>query len=163
MSDAGAGPVTEGAAPSPQALIERAAMLVPHLRENAPKAEQLHHLTDETIQALEEAGFGDLGVIIGADEKRTRLLRMLDEYKIDATLLVAASPAAQVLDHVAGWKRLYADGTAVIHVRTSEIQPSASSAAPVASVKVHARAPPGARLWCPALGHFVSHLGTCPY
>src|ERR1700720_1526455 len=30
-------------------------------------------------QALEEAGFGDLGVIIGADEKRSTLLRMLDE------------------------------------------------------------------------------------
>src|SRR5467141_1021635 len=30
-------------------------------------------------QALEEAGFGDLGVIIGADERRATLLRMLDE------------------------------------------------------------------------------------
>ncbi|HML09829.1 MAG TPA: CaiB/BaiF CoA-transferase family protein [Stellaceae bacterium] len=30
-------------------------------------------------QALEEAGFGDLGVIIGADDKRTALLGMLDE------------------------------------------------------------------------------------
>jgi crotonobetainyl-CoA:carnitine CoA-transferase CaiB-like acyl-CoA transferase len=30
-------------------------------------------------QALEEAGFGDLGVIIGSDEKRATLLRMLDE------------------------------------------------------------------------------------
>lgn len=46
------------------------------------------------------------------------LLGLLDQYKIDATLLVAAAPAAQVLDHVEGWKRLYADGVAVIHVRT---------------------------------------------
>ena len=30
-------------------------------------------------EALEEAGFGDLGVIIGSDEKRASLLRMLDE------------------------------------------------------------------------------------
>ena len=30
-------------------------------------------------QALEEAGFGDLGVIIGSDEKRTTLLHTLDE------------------------------------------------------------------------------------
>jgi len=30
-------------------------------------------------QALEEAGFGDLGVIIGSDEQRATLLRMLDE------------------------------------------------------------------------------------
>jgi crotonobetainyl-CoA:carnitine CoA-transferase CaiB-like acyl-CoA transferase len=30
-------------------------------------------------QALEEAGFGDLGVIIGSDQQRATLLRMLDE------------------------------------------------------------------------------------
>jgi len=30
-------------------------------------------------QALEQAGFGDLGVIIGSDEKRAALLRLLDE------------------------------------------------------------------------------------
>ncbi len=30
-------------------------------------------------EVLEEAGFGDLGVIIGADDKRATLLRMLDE------------------------------------------------------------------------------------
>jgi crotonobetainyl-CoA:carnitine CoA-transferase CaiB-like acyl-CoA transferase len=29
--------------------------------------------------ALEEVGFGDLGVIVGSDEKRTALLHMLDE------------------------------------------------------------------------------------
>ncbi|MBI5264366.1 MAG: hypothetical protein HY852_21420 [Bradyrhizobium sp.] len=47
------------------------------------------------------------------------LLGLLDRYKIDATLLVATAPAAKVLDHVQGWKRLYADGVAVIHVRTN--------------------------------------------
>lgn len=47
------------------------------------------------------------------------LLTLLDQYKIDATLLVATAPAPQVLDHVQGWKRLYADDTAVIHVRTN--------------------------------------------
>jgi len=31
-------------------------------------------------QALEAAGFGDLGVIVNSDEKRTALLRMLDEF-----------------------------------------------------------------------------------
>jgi hypothetical protein len=45
------------------------------------------------------------------------LLHLLDDYQIDATLLVPKSPAAQVLDHVTGWQRLYADDTAVIHVR----------------------------------------------
>ena len=46
------------------------------------------------------------------------LLPLLDEYRIDATLLTPASPAAKLLDHVRGWQRLYADSTAVIHVRT---------------------------------------------
>jgi hypothetical protein len=46
-----------------------------------------------------------------------QLLRLLDDYQIDATLLVPKSPAAQVLDHIKGWQRLYADDTAVIHVR----------------------------------------------
>ena len=45
------------------------------------------------------------------------LLRLLDHYRIDATLLVATSPAAQVLDHIPGWKRIYADKIAVIYVR----------------------------------------------
>ncbi|MGH6678611.1 MAG: hypothetical protein ACREDL_06680 [Bradyrhizobium sp.] len=47
------------------------------------------------------------------------LLRMLDHYRIDATLLVATSPAAQVLDHIPGWQRIYADKVAVIFVRTN--------------------------------------------
>ena len=52
---------------------------------------------------------------------------MLDEYRIDATLLAPESPAARLLDHMQGWKRLYADDTAVIHVRTD--QPAAATAA----------------------------------
>lgn len=51
--------------------------------------------------------------------KVDQLLRLLDDYQIDATLLVPTSPAAQVLDHIQGWRRLYADDTAVIHVRTT--------------------------------------------
>ena len=45
------------------------------------------------------------------------LLRLLEAFQIDATLLAPSSPAAQILDHIAGWRRLYADDTAVIHVR----------------------------------------------
>ena len=45
------------------------------------------------------------------------LLRLLETYRIDATLLNPTVPAAKMLDHVAGWKRLYADKLAVIHVR----------------------------------------------
>jgi alkylation response protein AidB-like acyl-CoA dehydrogenase len=44
------------AAPSSEALIERAAALVPLLRANAVRAEQLRRLPDDTIQALEDAG-----------------------------------------------------------------------------------------------------------
>jgi hypothetical protein len=51
--------------------------------------------------------------------KVDNLLQLLDEYKIDATLLAPKSPAAQVMDHIRGWTKLYADETAVIHVRNS--------------------------------------------
>jgi hypothetical protein len=42
---------------------------------------------------------------------------LLDEYKIDATLLEPSVPAVALLDRLPGWKRLYADDTAVVHVR----------------------------------------------
>jgi hypothetical protein len=54
------------------------------------------------------------------------LQRLLESYRIDATLLVANAPAAQVLDHIKGWKRLYADDTAVVHVRDD--RPTADAA-----------------------------------
>jgi hypothetical protein len=50
-------------------------------------------------------------------KKLDNLIRLLDDYRIDATLLTTGLPAAQVLDHLKGWKRLYADDIAVIHVR----------------------------------------------
>ncbi|OAF08397.1 hypothetical protein AYJ54_14980 [Bradyrhizobium centrolobii] len=53
-------------------------------------------------------------------KKLDNLTRLLDQYKIDATLMVADAPAAQVLDHIRGWKRLYADDIAVIHVRDDQ-------------------------------------------
>jgi hypothetical protein len=51
--------------------------------------------------------------------KIDNLLQQLDDYHIDATLLAPKSPAAQVMDHIRGWKRLYVDEIAVVHVRTS--------------------------------------------
>lgn len=45
------------------------------------------------------------------------LLRLLDDNGIDATLLGAGSPAAQILDHLKGWKQIHADDIAVIHIR----------------------------------------------
>ncbi len=49
--------------------------------------------------------------------KVDQLLGLLEDYHIDATLLVSKSPAVQVLDHLKGWQRLYTDDTAVIHIR----------------------------------------------
>ncbi|MBR0697978.1 hypothetical protein [Bradyrhizobium lablabi] len=53
-----------------------------------------------------------------------QLLNLLDKYQIDATLLNPTSPAGYALDHVKGWKRLYKDDLAVIHVRSDETKTS---------------------------------------
>ena len=45
------------------------------------------------------------------------LLDLLDRYEIDAVALTPATPAASFMDHAGGWKRIYADDTAVVHVR----------------------------------------------
>ncbi|MCK1756260.1 hypothetical protein IVA78_13840 [Bradyrhizobium sp. 137] len=50
-------------------------------------------------------------------KKPDLLPRLLDEHKIDATLLVADAPGPQILDQLKGWKRIYTDDIAVIHVR----------------------------------------------
>jgi hypothetical protein len=55
------------------------------------------------------------------------LLRLLDTYRIDATLLTPDLPATKVLDHIPGWKRLYTDSIAVIHVRDDQVNPAASA------------------------------------
>jgi hypothetical protein len=44
--------------------------------------------------------------------------RLLDEYQIDATLLNPATPAAGLLDRMSGWRRVYADDLAVVHMRS---------------------------------------------
>jgi len=46
-----------------------------------------------------------------------RLPQLLDEYGITWTLLPPEAPAVGVLDHLADWRRLYADKIAVVHVR----------------------------------------------
>jgi len=53
--------------------------------------------------------------------KPALLPALLDANKIDATLLVADSPGPQILDHLKGWKRVYADDIAVIHVRDDAV------------------------------------------
>jgi len=47
------------------------------------------------------------------------LFDLLKQYDIDATLLAPDMPAVGLLDRLNGWKRVYTDGIAVVHVRTS--------------------------------------------
>jgi hypothetical protein len=48
-----------------------------------------------------------------------QFLEMLGKWEIDAVLLTPNTPAASLLDHIGGWRRAYADGNAVLHVRTA--------------------------------------------
>ncbi len=54
-------------------------------------------------------------------------LRLLAAKQIDVTLLSPATPANGLLDRLKGWKRVYADDVAVVHVRVgaadSEVMP----------------------------------------
>ncbi|BAT59900.1 hypothetical protein GJW-30_1_02435 [Variibacter gotjawalensis] len=51
-------------------------------------------------------------------------LSLLERYEIEATLLRPSSPAAQFLDRMTEWKRIYADDTAVVHARSANEAPS---------------------------------------
>jgi len=46
-----------------------------------------------------------------------RLLSLLEEYRIDATLLPPSAAAVGLLDRLDGWQRVYGDDNAVIHMR----------------------------------------------
>ena len=45
------------------------------------------------------------------------LFRLLEEYKIEGTLMRTQSAATKLLDHIDGWQKVYADDIATIHVR----------------------------------------------
>ena len=45
------------------------------------------------------------------------LFRLLEQYKIEATLMRTQSAATKLLDHVDGWQKIYADDIATIHLR----------------------------------------------
>jgi hypothetical protein len=64
----------------------------------------------------------------GGDE--AALAAVLGDYAIAWTLFEPGSAAARTLDHLAGWHRVYADGTAVIHARTAKITDDPRSRAP---------------------------------
>ena len=44
-------------------------------------------------------------------------LKLLDQYKLGATLLAPDTPAAALLDRLPGWQRVYSDDVAVVHKR----------------------------------------------
>ncbi|MGN6409868.1 MAG: hypothetical protein ACTHK9_00150 [Nitrobacter sp.] len=50
-----------------------------------------------------------------------KFLALLDTYRIDATLLDPSSPAVHLLDRLAGWRRIYGDRDAVVHIRTTDL------------------------------------------
>jgi hypothetical protein len=52
-----------------------------------------------------------------------KFLALLDTYRIDATLLSPSSPAVHLLDRLDGWRRVYGDGEAVVHMRIANVAP----------------------------------------
>src|SRR5436190_3752276 len=48
-----------------------------------------------------------------------QFLDILETWDIDAVLLTPSTPAVGLLDNIGGWRRAYADGNAVLHVRTA--------------------------------------------
>ncbi|HEU0082482.1 MAG TPA: hypothetical protein VFQ87_06370 [Bradyrhizobium sp.] len=50
-------------------------------------------------------------------KKPDELFRLLDEYRIEATLLRTETAAAALLDHIDGWQKIYSDDIATIHLR----------------------------------------------
>jgi len=50
-----------------------------------------------------------------------RLPQLLAQYEVTWTLLSPATPAARLLDNLPGWRRLYADDVAVVHVREDPV------------------------------------------
>ncbi|MGY4478362.1 hypothetical protein [Bradyrhizobium sp. USDA 3364] len=45
------------------------------------------------------------------------LVRLLDEYKVESTMLLPSTPAVGLLDRLPEWERVFADDVAVIHIR----------------------------------------------
>jgi hypothetical protein len=66
---------------------------------------------------------------VEAMELRTAdsLPKLLDKYRITWTLLEPGNSATSLLDHLPGWRRLYADETAVVHVKVPAGQPASGA------------------------------------
>jgi hypothetical protein len=48
------------------------------------------------------------------------LFRLLDQYRIEATLMRTQSAASKLLDHIDGWQKVYTDDIATIHLRKAD-------------------------------------------
>jgi hypothetical protein len=57
--------------------------------------------------------------------QNNELPQVLDQYAIAWTLIAPERPAVLLLDHLPGWRRLYGDGVAIVHVRAGPVLPSA--------------------------------------
>lgn len=71
---------------------------------------------DGRTELYGEEFFVDHNAAIGLMEPEN-LFRLLEQYKIEATLMRTQSAATKLLDHVDGWQKVYADDIATIHVR----------------------------------------------
>jgi hypothetical protein len=47
------------------------------------------------------------------------LFRLLEDYKVDGTLLRTKSAANRLFDHIDGWQKVYSDDVATLHVRSA--------------------------------------------
>lgn len=56
---------------------------------------------------------------LAAGDSKT-LNKVLQQYRITWSLLSPGSPAVTALDHTPGWRRIYADKTAVLHIREKQ-------------------------------------------
>ena len=64
--------------------------------------------------------YGDIFVkryISAVQVTDNRLPELLSDNRIAWTILPAQTPAAVLMDHLLGWRRLYEDSAAVVHVR----------------------------------------------
>ena len=71
---------------------------------------------DGRTELYGEKFFVDLNAASGLMEPEN-LFRLLEQYKIEATLMRTQSAATKLLDHIDGWQKVYADDIATIHVR----------------------------------------------
>src|SRR6516165_7712695 len=73
---------------------------------------------DGRTELYGEKFFVDHNAASGLTEPEN-LFRLLEQYQIEATLMRTQSAATKLLDRVDGWKKVYADDIATIHVRAA--------------------------------------------